>query len=141
MSIVAKAQIDVAAPASKVWHALTDPALIAKYFFGSQVETDWKPGSPIVWKGVYKGKPFEDKGEILDVEPNRLLRMTHFSPLSGQPDRPENYHTLTYELDECDGRTHVALSQDNNGSEEEAEHSKANWEAMLKGLKSTVEDR
>ena len=72
MNIIAKAQIDIAAPATEVWHALTDPESIAKYFFGSQVETDWKPGSPITWKGQYNGKSFEDKGEILEVERNRL---------------------------------------------------------------------
>jgi uncharacterized protein YndB with AHSA1/START domain len=110
-----------------------------QYFFGTQVQTDWRTGSPIVWRGEYNGKPFEDKGEILDVEQNRLLRVTHFSPLSGQPDQPENYHTVTYELAEQDGRTRVVLSQDNNGSQAEAERATANWRAMLDGLKKTVE--
>jgi uncharacterized protein YndB with AHSA1/START domain len=139
MNFVAKAEIDVAAAPSDVWKGLTDPELIAQYFFGSQVNTDWQPGSPIVWKGEYQGKSYEDKGEILDVEPNRRLRVTHFSPMTGLPDKPENYHTITYELDERGGGTHVALSQDNNGSEEEAERATANWEMMLNGLKKTVE--
>lgn len=138
-SYIATAEIDVAAPPSDVWKALTDPELIAKYFFGSQVKTDWQPGSPIVWKGEYEGKSYEDKGEILDVEPNRRLRVTHFSPMAGLPDKPENYHTLTYELDDRGGGTHVSLSQDNNGSKEEADHSTANWEMVLNGLKKTVE--
>jgi hypothetical protein len=67
--------------------------------------------------------------------------MTHFSPLSGQEDRPENYHTLVYELAESDGRTRVSLSQDNNPSQEAADHSQANWEKMLTGLKEVVEGR
>ncbi len=140
MNFVAKAEIDVTATASDVWRALTDPDMIAKYFFGSRVQTDWRPGSPIVWKGEYNGKPYEDKGEILDVQPDRLLRVTHFSPTTGLPDEPENYHTLTYELDERGGITHVWMSQDNNGSEDEAERATANWKAMLDGLKKTVED-
>jgi uncharacterized protein YndB with AHSA1/START domain len=139
MNVIAKAEIDVAAPVASVWKALTDPGIIAKYFFGSQVHTDWQPGSPIVWQGEYEGKQYEDKGEILEVEQNRLLRMTHFSPMAGLPDEPENYHTLTYTLDERGGSTHVSLSQDNNGSEAEAERATANWATMLKGLKSTVE--
>jgi uncharacterized protein YndB with AHSA1/START domain len=139
MSLVAKAEIDVTAPASEVWKALTDPETIAKYFFGSQVQTDWRPGSPIVWKGEYQGNRYEDKGEILEVEENRLLRMTHFSPMTGLADSPENYHTLTYKLDERGGSTHVSLSQDNNESEAEAERATANWITMLKGLKETVE--
>lgn len=139
MTFVAKAQIDVAAPASEVWHAMTDPETIAKYFFGSQVQTNWQPGSPIVWKGEYDGEHYEDKGKILDVEPSRLLRVTHFSPMTGLPDKPENYHTLTYELTERGGTTHVSLTQANNGSEAEAERATANWAAMLDGLKKTVE--
>ena len=79
-----------------MWRALTEPDTIAKYFFGSRVQTDWQAGSPIVWKGEFDGKPYEDKGEIVEVEQNRLLRMTHFSPSTGRPDEPENYHTLTY---------------------------------------------
>ena len=54
-------------------------------------------------------------------------------------DVPENYHTLVYELKESDGKTQVSLSQDNNPSEEAAEHSQANWDKMLSGLKDVVE--
>jgi len=136
---VATAETEIRAPRSEVWRALTDPDQIEKYMFGSRVETDWKPGSTIVWKGEYEGKRYEDKGEILEVETERRLKMTHFSPLSGEEDAPENYHTLVYELEDDDGRTHVALSQDNNASEEAAEHSRANWQKMLSGLKEVVE--
>ena len=136
---IATAETDVQAPPSRVWKALTDPDEIEKYMFGSHVVTDWEPGGSIVWKGEYEGKAYEDKGEILEVVPERRLRMTHFSALSGMDDVPENYHTLTYELEGQNGATHVSLSQDNNSSPEAAEHSRANWEKMLSGLKATVE--
>ena len=135
----ATAQTDIEAPRSRVWRALTDPDEIQKYMFGSRVETDWKPGSPITWRGEFDGKKFEDKGEILEVEDERRLKLTHFSPLSGENDVPENYHTLVYELQDKGGKTHVSLSQDNNKSEEAAEHSQANWEKVLAGLKRVVE--
>jgi uncharacterized protein YndB with AHSA1/START domain len=136
---VATVETDISAPRSAVWRALTDPDEIEKYMFGSRVETDWKPGSRITWKGEYEGKRYEDKGEVLKVERGRLLELTHFSPLSGDEDVPENYHTLVYELEESDGKTHISLSQDNNRSEEAAEHSRANWDRMLSGLKEVVE--
>jgi uncharacterized protein YndB with AHSA1/START domain len=135
----AKADTEISASADQVWAALTDPDQIKEYMFGSQVETDWKPGSQIRWKGEFQGKSYEDKGEVLEVEPGRRLKVTHFSPLTGQDDVPENYHTVTYELAEHDGHTHVSLSQDNAGSDEEAEHSSATWQQMLDGLKKQVE--
>ena len=136
---VATAEIQIDARLGRVWDALIDPRLIKKYMFGSEVVTDWQRGSPIVWKGVYEGKSYEDKGEILAIEPGRLLRVTHFSALSGKEDVPANYHTLTYELEKNGDKTRVALSQDNNASEEEAEHSRSNWAKMLSGLKEVVE--
>ena len=138
---VATAESEIDAPPSQVWAALTDPEQIRKYMFGSQVETDWRPGSPIVWKGEYEGKRYEDKGQVLEFEPERRLKVTHFSPLSGQEDVPENYHTLVYELEEHGKKTRVSLSQDNNPTEEAAEHSRANWEQMLSDLKQVVESR
>jgi uncharacterized protein YndB with AHSA1/START domain len=136
---IATAQTEIEAPPSRVWEALTDPDQIEKYMFGSRVVTDWKPGSSIVWKGDYEGMPYEDKGEILEFEPERHLRMTHFSPMTGNEDVPENYHTLTYELEGANGSTRVSLSQDGNETAEAAEHSQANWEKVLSGLKATVE--
>ena len=139
MDYTATAEIEIDAPPARVWQALTDPEQIKQYMFGSRVATDWQPGSSIVWKGEYEGKKYEDKGEILEVEPGRRLKLTHFSPLSGQDDRPENYHTVLYELEERGGTTRVSLSQDNNSSQEAAEHSRANWQKMLDGLKRVVE--
>jgi len=139
--LVATAESEIDAPPRQVWAALTDPEQIKKYMFGSQVETDWRPGSPIIWKGEYEGKQYEDKGEIVEFEPERRLKVTHFSPLSGQEDVPENYHTLVYELEEHGAKTRVSLSQDKNATEEAAEHSRANWEQMLSGLKQVVESR
>jgi len=137
--IVATASIEIEAPASRVWTALTEPDQIAAYMFGSRVETDWEVGHPITWNGEWEGKPYQDKGQVLAYDEPERLSVTHFSPLTGQDDLPESYHTLVYELDENDGVTTVSLSQDNNGSEEEAEHSRANWQMMLDGLKKQVE--
>lgn len=136
---VATAEIDIDATPSQVWVALTDPALIKKYFFGTDVVTDWQVGGPIRWTGEFDGKSYEDKGEVVEFAPNRRLQVTHFSPMSGQPDQPENYHTLTYMLEERGKTTHVSLSQDNNGDEAEAERATANWTMLLTGLKGTVE--
>ena len=45
------------------------------------------------------GKPYQDKGEVLEVDAPRRLSVTHYSPLMGQEDEPENYHTVIYTLE------------------------------------------
>lgn len=137
---VATAETEINASPERVWVALTDPKLIKRYMFGSDVETDWQQGSPIVWKGEYEGKAYQDKGKILEIEPEKHLKVTHFSPLSGLQDVPDNYHTLVYELTSHGDSTHLSLSQDKNGSQEEAGRSKGMWEMMLGGLKEVVEN-
>ncbi len=138
--ILAKAQTEIEAPASRVWEALTDPDQIKEYMFGSKVETSWEVGSPITWNGEYEGRPYQDKGEVLTYDEPRELSVTHFSPLAGQDDKPENYHTLVYSLQENGGTTSLALTQDNCADEQEAEQFSANWQQMLDGLKAHVED-
>jgi uncharacterized protein YndB with AHSA1/START domain len=139
--VPAVAEIEVGAPREEVWSALTDPSVIEQYMFGSVVETDWQPGSPIVWKGEWNGKPFEDKGTVLDVRAPEYLKLTHYSPMSGQEDRPENYHTLEYELTDRNNGTHLRLSQDGNPDQAAAEHSRENWASMLESLKRVIEQQ
>jgi uncharacterized protein YndB with AHSA1/START domain len=136
---VATAGVVVEATPDRVWAALTDPAQIREYMMGSQVESDWRVGSPITWAGEYDGKRYEDRGEILEFEPSRKLAMTHFSPLSGAEDIPENYHQVVFELEDVGSKTRLSLSQDGNSSDEEAAQSAKNWQMMLEGLKRVVE--
>ena len=136
---IAKASTTINAPIAKVWDAFVNPQVIKKYMFGTTVASDWKEGSPITWKGEWEGRAYEDKGVILKIEPERLLKYSHFSPLSGQPDVPENYHKVTIELSRKGKQTAVSLSQDNNATEEARQHSEKNWKMMLAGLKKQLE--
>ncbi len=137
---VATVETRVAATRDDVWRVLTAPGSRPEIMFGAETVTDWQVGSPIAWRGEWEGTPFEDHGEVLEVEPGRRLVVTHYSPMSGQPDVPESYHTLTWTLED-DGADAcvVRLEQDNNASAEEAEHSAANWSSMLDGLRTVAE--
>jgi uncharacterized protein YndB with AHSA1/START domain len=138
-TMIANASTVIAAPKQRVWQALVTPATIKQYMFGTNVTSDFREGSSIVWKGEWQGKAYEDKGVILRLQPNRLLEYTHFSPLAGLPDTPENYHRVTIELSDEGSQTRIMLAQDNNGTEQEREHSQKNWEMMLNGLKKLLE--
>lgn len=137
--LIAKAATTIDAPAERVWDALVDPAAIRQYMFGTNVTSNWSEGSPIVWKGEWEGRAYEDKGVILQLQPHQRLEYSHFSPLSGLADEPENYHTVTIQLTGDGARTHVALSQDNNATDEERAHSEKNWVMMLDQLKKYLE--
>jgi uncharacterized protein YndB with AHSA1/START domain len=136
---VAEATTRIHAPVSKVWQALINPEIIKQYMFNTDVISDWKVGSPIVYRGEWEGKPFEDKGKVLKVEPEKSLVSTHWSPLSGVPDTPENHHTVAYTLSEKGDSTEVTITQDNNATEEEKAHSEENWRMILDGMKKLLE--
>ena len=137
--LVARASTTVNAPVAKVWDALTNPAIIRQYKFGTNVVSKWKEGSAIVWKGEWQGTKYEDKGLIVKMDPQHLIKYSHFSPLAGLPDLQENYHVVTIELSSHGGQTIVSLSQDNNATEQERQHSEKNWETMLASLKKLLE--
>jgi uncharacterized protein YndB with AHSA1/START domain len=90
-----KSSITIHASAASVWAALTTPELIKQWFFGVDTVTDWQVGSLMVHEGVWQGKPYKDKGYILEIDPPRLLVHSHWSALSGLPDSPENYQQVT----------------------------------------------
>lgn len=115
--LVARASVTVDASTEKVWESLVSPEQIKQYMFGTTVESDWREGGPITWKGEWEGKSYEDKGTILKLKPKEVLQYSHFSPLSGLPDQPENYHTVTIRLSEEGSQTRVSLEQDKNSTE------------------------
>jgi uncharacterized protein YndB with AHSA1/START domain len=135
----AAAQADITATSQRVWAALTEPKEIAAYMAGSRVTTTWKEGSPIIWDGEYDGRSYQDRGEVLTYDEPHVLSITHYSPMMGQPDAPENYHTLVYTLTASGGGTHLQLTQDGCDSEEQAAQFSQNWQAMLERLKAHIE--
>jgi uncharacterized protein YndB with AHSA1/START domain len=122
-----------------VWQALVSPTAIKEYMFGTQVVSDWREGSSILWKGEWHGKSYEDKGRILEFQPEHKLQYSHFSPLSGHPDKPEHYHTVTINLVADGQQTRVMLVQDKNATEDARAHSEKNWTMMLAALKKYLE--
>jgi uncharacterized protein YndB with AHSA1/START domain len=78
--LVAKTSISIDASIGKVWNAFTDLEVIKQYMFGTEVISDRKEGSSIVWKGELKGRKYEDRGMILKLKSKRLIQYSHFSP-------------------------------------------------------------
>jgi uncharacterized protein YndB with AHSA1/START domain len=131
--------ITIGAPIDRVWEAITTPEVIKQWFFGVDTETDWKKGSPIVHRGEYQGRPYEDRGEILEIEPPRLLVHSHWSPVSGLPDEPENHERVSWELVERQNGTELTIRESNLGSEEARATSEQSWRTVLTNLKTLLE--
>lgn len=140
-NLTVKTNITIDAPVSKVWHALTDPAMIKEYLFGTKTETNWEKGSSITYSGEWEGKAYTDKGTIINIVPEKLLHTTYFSGNSNKEDKPENYANVIYELDFEDGHTMVTLTQDNIADEAELEHLKKNWNMVLSSMKRLLEKK
>jgi uncharacterized protein YndB with AHSA1/START domain len=138
-NLIAKATTTISALRSDIWDALTTPESIKQYMFGTDVTSKFYEGSPIVWRGEWQGKVYEDKGKIMKVDPGRVFQFSHYSPLSGLPDRPDNYHIVTIELIDKGGEVKVVLTQDKNLTEEARQHSEKNWQLVLDALKQLVE--
>lgn len=139
IDISTQASITIDASAAKVWEALTTADLVKRWFFGVDTETDWAEGSPIVHRGEYQGRSYEDRGTILKVEPGRLLVHTHWSPVSGLPDSPENYQEVSWALSEQNGKTELTVTEVNLPSEEAKAVSEQGWQAALTDLKELLE--
>lgn len=138
---IAKVSVDIKAPAAEVWDALTNPAMIKQYLFGTDAKSDWKEGSSLEFTGEHEGKTYHDKGTILKVVPEKLLQHTYLSSMSGKEDKPENYATVTYELAPKGDTTTLTLRQDNNETEASKEHSEKNWTMVLDGMKKLLESK
>ena len=127
------------APVHKVWEALTKPEIIKEYFFGTNTYTDWQPGHPIVFKGEWEGKNYEDKGTVMEVKENELIRYNYWSSMSGIQDKPENYVTISYQVEGKDNDVTLTVRQENIPDEKMKAHSEENWKKVLKELKNLLE--
>ncbi|HEU0181346.1 MAG TPA: SRPBCC family protein [Agromyces mariniharenae] len=137
---VATSTITIGAPRERIWAVLTDRDATREFMFGTDLETDWTVGGPIRWHGVWEGRPYSDHGVVLELEPGRRLVNTHFSPLSGDADVPENHHTLTWTLEDAGGDgTVLTLEQDGNRTTEARDHSQGMWDSALAKIKELAE--
>ena len=115
--------------------------MIKKYLFGTDTESDFKVGSPIVFRGEWEGKKYEDKGTILKFDKEKTFQYTYWSSFSGKPDLPENYLTITFELKSKDGKVILDLTNEGFADKEAMKHSEENWDMVLGKIKAMLEDK
>jgi uncharacterized protein YndB with AHSA1/START domain len=132
-------EITIDAPIDEVWTAITTPDLIKRWFLGVDTETTWEVGAPIVHRGQYQGKPYEDRGVVVRFEPPHVLVHTHWSEVSGHPDAPEHQQQVTWSLAERGRGTELTITERNLPSLDGKELSERTWDLVLRNLKGLLE--
>src|ERR1044072_9974079 len=106
--------IEIDSPSSKVWEAPTAreyTSIWAPEFNGGSpflVESDWKPGSPVLWKDAEDRTIVE--GNVTALDRPKLLRFTVFDVRSERSPVHEE-DGITYELAEKDDKTRLHVLQ------------------------------
>jgi len=107
-----RSTVRIDAPLETVWRVVTEPGYVKQWQYGSTLDTDWTVGSRIRFSSEWEGQRFEQWGTVLTVEEPHRVIYSLFAPRPGLEDRPENYFTMTYELNEDEGGTLLAIVQD-----------------------------
>ena len=136
----AQTSIEINANPEKVWDVLVNPDLVKEYLHGTTMKADWREGGAITWSGEWNGQSYVDKGTVLTYTPYKAIKTTHWSPMSGKVDNPENYHHVTYELNEDNGKTTLTLTQGNSPTQQDADSMIENgWKPMMLEIKELAE--
>ncbi len=139
--LVVEKKIEIHAPASEVWRALTLSEYTRRYMYALDVDTDWKEGSRVVWRGDAGGRRAYRKGKIFEVEPEKYVLFSDFNPAAGADDIDENYMHITYRLESAGNTTIPSVVTDHlNGDETRRKDSDGFWDRVLPALKKMLEN-
>ncbi len=130
--------IRIDAPATQVWRVFTDPALTMK--LGGEYASDWKVGSSIGWKD--EGGVLRTRGEILNIEPEKLLTHTLLLPVIPDETKPSTVHsTITYRLSSFAGYVKLFANETFTIplTDEEYADAELGWRNALQVLKMLAE--
>ncbi|WP_420967657.1 SRPBCC family protein [Bradyrhizobium sp. B120] len=142
--------IRIAAQPRHVWDAIIDPNA-GETWRNAHFNTDWQVGAPIEIEAEIGAKRYRDKGRVLHVEPPSRLAYSYWSQVSGLPDIPQSYATVTMTLAADGGETLLTVTQQvppspirrgdgwEIGAESGAKHVAFYWRMALPRLKQTIE--
>jgi uncharacterized protein YndB with AHSA1/START domain len=120
----------------RLWEAITDPAIRAKYHFGVSARSDWAPGSP--YQLVHPGSdgPLAE-GENLEVDRPRKLVQT-MNVLWSDEAKAEATSRVTWEIEPVGDSCRLIVTHDQlrDGAPEEIY---GGWPMILSGLKTWLE--
>ena len=130
-----EASVDIAGTPEQVWDALTNPEKTRSYYYGTDILSDWQPGSR--WTSE-SGDELYLEGELIEVEAPRLIVQT-FHVAIEEPAASDAPSRVTWQLTPVgDGKTRVQMIHEDMG-QATRDYVEGGWEHILAGLKSVVE--
>jgi uncharacterized protein YndB with AHSA1/START domain len=108
-----------------------------KYWFGMNVETDWKEGSP--WKLVFSDGRVADAGEIVELDRPRRIVLKWRNELRPEL-TAEGYARCAIELEPQNGAVKLTISHTIERADSKLiEAVSGGWPRILSNLKSLLE--
>jgi uncharacterized protein YndB with AHSA1/START domain len=120
----------------RLWQAITDPELRAKYSFGIGVYTDWKSGSGYEGRSPNAPQPIVE-GENLEIDPPRKL-VQSFRALWSDAVKSEGTSRVTWEIEPVRDSCRLTVTHDQLREGANAEIY-GGWPMILSGLKTLLE--
>jgi len=126
-----------------VWEALTNPELMKKWMSETEINiiTDWNVGSPMIIRGDLHGIKFENKGTVLQFEPEKILQYNYLSSISRLPDQPGNYSNIEFRLAPIEDQTALTVLVSNFPTEIIYKHLAFYWNVTLEIFKRLIENQ
>jgi len=119
----------------RLWRALTDPELTARFWGHSNV-SDWQQGSRWEHRRLDGSEIADVTGTVLEAEPPSLLAIT-FEPPSHEPDGATS--TVRFEIERYEDIVRLRVFHEGIDTEENLEAVKLGWPAVAANLKSLLE--
>jgi uncharacterized protein YndB with AHSA1/START domain/DNA-binding transcriptional ArsR family regulator len=120
----------------RLWEAITDAEVRAKYQFGAEVRSDWTEGSRYELSSP-KADGLLAEGENLEVDPPRRL-VQSFQALWGEDVKSEGTSRVTWEIEPVGDSCRLTVTHDQL-REDANDQLYGGWPMILSGLKTWLE--
>jgi len=128
-------EIYVKTTPERLWEAITDPEMRAKYSFGVRSESEWTEGSEYL--SSVPGVIEIASGENVEVDPPRRLVQT-FRALWSEAVKREGTSRVTWEIEPVGSSCRLRVTHDQLGEGANPELF-GGWPMSLSGLKTLLE--
>jgi uncharacterized protein YndB with AHSA1/START domain/DNA-binding transcriptional ArsR family regulator len=122
----------------RLWQALTDPALVQQYYFGSVIESEFSPGSPLIYRQAEGGR-LDIEGEVVEADPPR--RLVHTFAVKWDANLSDDAPSrVAFDITPMGDACLLSVTHDGFAGETETYHqTESGWPMILSGLKTLLE--